>query len=202
MTTTPARGSSTRTADRGVDAAMTSNPHVFRINARELLRQPGLTKHVVVEIPAAELGVDDDRITGPVAVDLVAVSSIDGISVQGSITMPWATSCRRCLAAISGDATIDVDERYRDDVRIDDDAFEIDGDQIDLGPAIREHVVLGLPDDRLCRDACAGLCPVCGIDRNVATCKCDTTVRDERWAALDQLDLDHLDHDDLDRDEN
>ena len=171
---------------------MASNPHVFRVNARELLRQPGLTKHVTVDIPAAELGVDDDRITGPVSVDLLAVSAVDGISVHGSITMPWATSCRRCLVAITGTATIYVGEMYRDDVRIDDDAFEIDGDQIDLGAAIREYVVLGLPDDRVCRDACAGLCPVCGIDRNVATCECDTTVRDERWAALDQLDLGDL----------
>jgi len=30
---------------------------------------------------------------------------------------------------------------------------------------------------------------VCGIDRNVERCDCDTTVRDERWAVLDELRL-------------
>ena len=72
----------------------------------------------------------------------------------------------------------------------DDDAFPIEGDQIDLVPAVREAVLLELPDDVLCREECAGICPVCGIDRNQGTCECDTTVRDDRWAALDQLRLD------------
>jgi hypothetical protein len=31
---------------------------------------------------------------------------------------------------------------------------------------------------------------VCGTDRNEASCECDTTVRDDRWAALDDLRLD------------
>jgi uncharacterized protein len=31
------------------------------------------------------------------------------------------------------------------------------------------------------------LCPNCGVDRNVETCSCDTTVADPRWSALDQL---------------
>jgi uncharacterized protein len=55
---------------------------------------------------------------------------------------------------------------------------------------VREYVVLELPDDPLCRDECAGICPVCGIDRNSGSCECDTTVRDERWSALDDLRLD------------
>lgn len=164
--------------------------HVFRLNARELLRQPGLDKHIDVTLPASDLGVDDDRITGDVGVDITAVSGVDGISVGGSISMPWATSCRRCLTAVTGIARIDVDEFYQDDVGPDDDAFEIGGDQIDLAPAIREYLLIELPDDQVCRADCAGLCPVCGIDRNTGSCECDTTVRDERWAALDELRFD------------
>jgi uncharacterized protein len=53
--------------------------------------------------------------------------------------------------------------------------------------------LLELPNDVLCRDDCAGICPVCGIDRNAGTCDCDTTVRDDRWAALDGLQLDETD---------
>ena len=175
---------------------MAPNPlHVFRINARELLRQPGLDKHIDVTLPASDLGVDDPRITDDVAVDVRAVSGIDGITITGSITMPWSTVCRRCLTAVSGVAEIAVDEIYQDAVGPDDafkvdGAFEIEGDQIDLAPAVREYLLLELPDDQLCRDACAGLCPVCGADRNVDPCGWDTSVRDERWAALDDLRLD------------
>lgn len=169
--------------------------HVFRINARELLRQPGLDKRISLALAPDELGVTDDRIAGDIAVDLHAISGIDGIAVGGSISMPWTTSCRRCLTAVSGRADIDVDEVYRDDVGPDgefdvDGAFEIEGDQIDLAPAIREYLLIELPDDRVCRADCAGLCPMCGADRNTDPCDCDTTVRDERWAVLDDLRFD------------
>jgi uncharacterized protein len=141
-------------------------------------------------LAASDLGVDDRRITGDVTVDLLAVSTIDGITVRGTVTMPWRTQCRRCLAEVSGLAVAEVDEIYHDEARADDDAFELAGDQIDLSSVVREYVLLELPDDRLCRDACAGICAICGADRNAVDCGCDTTVRDERWAALDALRLD------------
>ena len=169
---------------------MPSNPlHILRLNARELLRQPGLRRQIQADLNATDLGVDDDRIAGSVAVELEAVSSIDGIVVAGSISTPWHGPCRRCLTDVTGTAQIAVDEVYQDDVS-DDQAFPIEGDQIDMAPAVREYVLLELPDGPLCSDDCAGICTVCGIDRNQATCECDTTVRDDRWAALDDLKLD------------
>lgn len=167
--------------------------HELWLNARELLRQPGLKKPVDVSLPATDLGVDDERITGEIAVDLLATSNIDGIVVEGTITMPWRATCRRCLEEVVGTARIDVDEVYQDptDASLGDgDAFPIEGDQIDLVPAVREAILLELPNDVLCRDDCAGICPVCGTDRNQRACDCDTTVRDERWAALAELELD------------
>ena len=169
---------------------MPSNPlHVLRLNARELLRQPGLSRQIQADLNATDLGVDDDRIAGLVAIELEAVSSIDGIVVAGSISTPWLGPCRRCLTDVTGTAQIAVDEVYQDDVS-DHEAFPIEGDQIDMAPAVREYVLLELPDGPLCRDDCAGICPICGIDRNQATCECDLTVRDDRWAALDDLKLD------------
>jgi len=171
-------------------------PHrlpAFRINARELLRQPGLQKRVELVVSPGELGVDDDRIVGDVASDLTATSTIDGIAVHGTVAMPWRTSCRRCLAEVTGTSEIVIDEMYQDPADLtvgDDEAFPIEGDQIDLVPVVREHLLLELPDDVLCREECAGICPVCGTDLNQDACDCDTTVRDERWAVLDDLHLD------------
>lgn len=168
--------------------------HELRLNARELLRQPGLRKTIEVTLPAADLGVDDDRITGEIALDLVATSNLDGIVVAGTLALPWRAPCRRCVAEVIGTTTIEVDELYQDpsdaSAVLADDAFPIEGDQVDLVPAVREAILLELPNDVLCRDDCAGICPVCGIDRNQGTCECDTTVRDDRWAALDDLRLD------------
>lgn len=164
--------------------------HELRLNARELLRQPGSRKPVAVSLPSSDLGVDDERITGDIEVELVATSTIDGVVVEGTVTMPWRAPCRRCLAEVVGTGVIEVDEVYQDEIADGDDAFPIEGDKIDLVPAVREAVLLELPDDVLCRDDCAGICPVCGIDRNQGSCDCDTTIRDDRWAALDELRLD------------
>ena len=163
--------------------------HALRLNARELLRQPNATRTIEADLPAEAFDIDDDRITGDIPTALTAVSSIDGIVVTGSISVPWKAPCRRCLTEAAAVRTIPVEELYQDDP-VDSEAFEIVGDQVDLLPAVREYVLIELPDDPLCRPDCAGICPECGLDRNQGNCSCDTTVTDERWAALDGLVLD------------
>lgn len=166
-------------------------PHAsaLRLNAVELLRSPGSTRPVEVALPAEAIGVDDQRVTGDVVVDLDATSSVDGITVHGTVDAPWRDECRRCLRGIDGVAVAHVDEVFQHEPRVDD-AVEIVGDQIDLAPIVREYVLLELPDAPLCRPDCAGICPQCGADRNESPCTCDTSVRDLRWSALEGLQLD------------
>ena len=165
----------------------------LRLNARELLREPGLRKHVELTLPAADLDVDDDRIVDDVTIELTATSGVDSVVVHGTVSMPWEAPCRRCLTDLAGTASIDVDEvyQYPDDILADDDqTFPIEHDQIDLASAVREHLLLELPDDVLCGDDCAGIDLEPGDAPGVVTRDDDTPVRDERWAALDDLRLD------------
>lgn len=169
---------------------MPTNPlYELRVNARELLRQPGTVRSISTRLPAEAFEIDDERVAGAIAIELAVVSNVDGIVVSGALVVPWRAPCRRCLTEVVEAATVSIDELYQDDVT-DEEAFAIEGDQIDLAPMVREYVLLELPDAPLCRDECAGICPVCGVDRNDVTCECDITVRDERWAALDALRLD------------
>lgn len=161
----------------------------LRVNAVELLRQPGATRAVVLRIDPAAVDVAHERLDGDLGVDLRLESMNDGIVVTGAATAPWATSCRRCLKDITGVATIDIDELYQVEL-IDPDAYPIENNQLDLASMVREVTLLELDGERVCAVDCAGLCPVCGIDLNTATCDCDTTVADPRWAALDGLVLD------------
>jgi uncharacterized protein len=168
---------------------MVGGTRALRLNTVELLRQPGLTREVTTSVTAADLAVDDQRLADPVEVDLVAESTLDGIVVTGAVTVQWVDECRRCLVRIDRREPMDVDELYQDEV-VDDHAFEIGRDALDLTSAVRDAVVLALADPPpLCRDDCAGICPVCGADRNETLCGCDTEVRDHRWAALEGLDV-------------
>ncbi len=66
---------------------------------------------------------------------------------------------------------------------------------LDLRPFLREEILLSLPDKPLCHDACRGLCPHCGADRNRGACGCpeDTIAGDpsplaglkDLWSAHD-----------------
>ncbi len=170
---------------------MTGSVRALRLNTVELLRQPGTTREVEVVVATADLGVDDGRVVGnTVAADLRATSTVDGIVIDGQVVVVWADECRRCLVDVRRTVAVEVDELYQQAIT-DPDAFELGPTALDLTPIVRDGTMLALAEPPpLCRDDCAGICPVCGTDRNVSACTCDVTIRDERWAALDDLQTD------------
>jgi uncharacterized protein len=118
----------------------------------------------------------------------VALQSFDGgVMVTGTVRAPWQGVCRRCALPVGGELALAVRERFTEDAGTDDDeAYPIVDNAVDLGPMVREAVVLELPLAPLCRDDCRGLCPTCGADRNQDDCGC-VAPRDPRWANLDVL---------------
>jgi DUF177 domain-containing protein len=58
---------------------------------------------------------------------------------------------------------------------------------LDLSAWARDAVALALPDKILCRDDCAGLCPVCGRDLNAEPHTHEETESDPRWEKLAEL---------------
>jgi len=176
-------------------SAESSRPSValrgLRVNTAELLRQPGLQRRV-----AERLGVGLFEIDSPlshaehVEVDLVCESTLQGVRVTGSVSLARSGECRRCLAEVAWGESVTADELYQREVT-EPDAIVIETDALDLSVLVRDMTVLALAAELpLCRTECAGLCPVCGVDRNDEACSCETEIRDERWAALDQLVLD------------
>lgn len=163
-----------------------ANP--LRVNAAELLRRPGSEKDLELQVTVSDLDVHDERLRGDdqVSINLHLESLTDGIVVRGQVVAPWHGICRRCATPATGLVHADVHELYQE-VVTDPDAFELVGGQLDLAPMVREVIVLDAPMTPLCRDDCRGLCPQCGIDRNVESCDCSGEVADPRWGALDQL---------------
>ena len=60
-----------------------------------------------------------------------------------------------------------------------------------LEDAVREQVLLTLPGRTLCREDCKGLCPHCGINRNLATCECVEKPVDPRLSVLAGIAVGH-----------
>jgi uncharacterized protein len=95
--------------------------------------------------------------------------------------------CMRCLAAAAPE--IEVDSREVDQPGGESDELDspyVDGDELDLSAWARDALALALPAQIVCRDDCAGLCPVCGEDLNANPHEHEREP-DPRWAKLGEL---------------
>ncbi len=61
------------------------------------------------------------------------------------------------------------------------------GSELRLDPFFAELIALAVPVQPLCREDCAGMCPVCGANRNDAGCECETSKASSPFAVLASL---------------
>ncbi len=103
--------------------------------------------------------------------------------LRGQLRGSLSTTCSRCLepAELPLDVPVSVVYVDKDDGPSDDDdedtldapdVLTFEDGVIDLAPELRDEILLALPVSVLCRPDCAGLCPVCGGNRNVKPCDC------------------------------
>lgn len=161
------------------------------VNVVELLRWPGSTKDLDVNIAVDDLEFDDARISNePVHISLHLESLSNGVSVSGTASATWHGECRRCLAPLEERMDVSVAEMYQQETDYAlgvADAYAIENDQINLLPMVRENILLAVPLGPLCREDCPGFCPHCGADLSEESCGCENSVLDPRWAALEGL---------------
>lgn len=157
------------------------------VNAVELLRRPGTTKDIDVAVAIIDFEFDDARIVDtPIDISVHLESLSTGIHVSGTAYATWAGACRRCLAPLVERMGVDLDEMYQKGTH-DPDAYEIENDQINLLPMVREGLLLAVPLSPLCREDCPGFCPQCGTDLSESDCDCESVAPDPRWSALENL---------------
>lgn len=126
------------------------------------------------------------------------IPATEEIRVRGRLKVRMEADCDRCLAAAEHEIGADFDLFYRpestairrEEVELDAGETEIgyySGGGLELKEVLREQVLLALPMQRICRQDCKGICPVCGQNRNDAECGCAPRPVDERWAVLKNL---------------
>lgn len=113
-----------------------------------------------------------------------------GVRVHGALTVRLALTCRRCLEPLESRAEIELDFRFDPSVRPwdeEDGVYGLDPETavLDLSSALREELLLALPEYPECPDGCESPCPTCGESRT--ECECATGEPDPRWRVLRQL---------------
>lgn len=167
-------------------------PLVF--NTRALSRRPGSAHTEIRTVPApANLGAGMARIPEGADLDLnIRLESVtEGVLATVMVTAPLAGECARCLEPVEQTVDVTCQELFgyeQDGGNERQDGYSLDGDLLDLEPALRDALVLALPLAPRCADDCPGLCTECGarLAQAGAGHRHDRVI-DPRWAGLRQF---------------
>jgi uncharacterized protein len=149
---------------------------MLKIAIRELQHGPVETRGELSPRDPAFEGLDLP-LAGPVSVvgQLQATAGEDFLW-RGAIRATARLPCRRCLADVECQVDRHVDVLLTSDAEAAEDPSVYPlpdaATQVDLAGIVREELALEVPGYVLCRDDCAGLCPMCGADLNAGPCTC------------------------------
>lgn len=106
------------------------------------------------------------------ALDIQLEEVSEGVLVTAEVSAPLAGECARCLDEFTSAMRVRFQELFvprsggmggPDAADSADDGYVLDGDRLDLEPALRDALVLDLPLSPLCDADCQGLCGTCGV---------------------------------------
>ncbi|MCC6147785.1 MAG: DUF177 domain-containing protein [Anaerolineaceae bacterium] len=144
----------------------------LRINVGFLINQPiGVSRDMQFDFPELCLQPDLDlqNFKGSVRI----TRTPQGLLVQGNFDATLNSECVRCLAEFLQPLSVAFSELYAFKFKAVTESNLIlpeDGN-IDLGPLVREYLLLEMPLRPLCKANCKGLCVVCGADLNEGLCE-------------------------------
>jgi len=124
----------------------------------------------------------------PAPAELTVTRASSGTVLELALDVTLAGPCFRCLADAELPLSLRLREYQATKPEGDEDRTEyLEDDRLDLSAWARDAIALALPDQILCREDCAGLCPVCGKDLNAEPHEHTEERLDPRWAKLSEL---------------
>jgi uncharacterized protein len=163
----------------------------FRINISNL--SEGVHEYRF-EAKPSKIGLDE-RFSGTIRIVAKLDKSVRQIFLRAEMQAEGNFFCDRCLdnfhqqieaaysmVYVQGDRST-VDLNKEEEIQI----LRADMNYIDLDDDVRQYILLTIPQKLLCRENCQGVCPSCGVNKNIENCTCSTQVADSRWDALKKL---------------
>ena len=191
---------------------------VFQFNTHELPRRAGEMKEYQLDLEILEpVGVPLVAVPAGdvIEVDMRLESVAEGILLSADLYAIAKGECIRCLDPVEITVERKIQELYRyeasndkggkrkkhssrtdtsDEIDLDAvDELWLDGNEMNLEVPIRDAIVLDLPVNPLCSQACLGLCPDCGEKWEKLPEDHAHEVIDARWAGLAGLDFKNSD---------
>lgn len=132
------------------------------------------------------------RYIEPVNVELVVENNGNLFIGKGKLYTVIELSCSRCLEKFSYTIAANfgltmAEKTYQDYPEEDEDIIFFERDEADITSYIEQVIFTEIPFKPLCDNECQGLCPLCGINRNIDKCECQQEFLDPRWEKLKKL---------------
>jgi uncharacterized protein len=126
----------------------------------------------------------------PVQVDVSRMTS-SGYALRLRYTAGVCGPCMRCLEEATPAISVESREVSQPGESEELRSPYLEGEVLDLHGWARDALALELPAKLLCQPDCAGLCPVCGANLNVAGAEHrHDSAPDPRWAKLSEIRFD------------
>ena len=165
----------------------------FDLSALRLTAGEGRRLELHVAFGPFELGGEPYEVQPPLVPVQLEISRTTGegyalrLRFAASLTGP----CMRCLEGAAPDFEVEAREVYQPGEGEELSSPYVERGVLDLAGWARDTLALSLPAKVLCREDCAGLCPVCGEDLNRAGPEhAHERELDPRWAKLSELRFD------------
>lgn len=171
---------------------MAAETHDFDLAGLRL--SPGEGRRLALSTPIEPLLLGSERYAAQpqrVPVELsVSRMSGGGYALRLRFSAQVSGPCMRCLKPASPRVEVEAREVDRPGGGEELDSPYVHDETLDLAAWARDAFALALPAQILCREDCAGLCPVCAADLNEAPADHHHEAEpDPRWAKLRELKL-------------
>jgi uncharacterized protein len=146
----------------------------MRIEVSGLLMETGQSMPISDTVNLASVSFQGENIgfAGPVNVEGTLINAGAYLELDTQVQGIASLHCGRCAEAYEEPFTYDVQLRFSRQADLDHDILGFSGEWIDLDPFLITEIVSKLPIRRLCSTDCKGLCPICGLNLNQASCDC------------------------------
>lgn len=139
-----------------------------------------------VSLDSSLLPYPNAKLSG-VEVDFSVTAASSDVEVEGNIVCNVEGLCDRCLDDVQKQFVLQFSQLFvKEETAEDGDCYVYSGSKLDVTKAVEDEIVLSLPTLLLCKENCAGLCPVCGVNRNTTQCGCDTQ-KENAFSSLKNL---------------
>ncbi len=172
---------------------MTAPTDALDLNGLRLTSGEGRKLELTVRIEPFELGGDIYQVE-PASVNIrldISRTTGQGYALRLRFAAALHGPCMRCLEPALAEFAVDVREISQPGAGEELDSPYVVAGVLDLSAWVRDALALNLPRAILCREDCAGLCPVCGENLNELSIEHHhDSAPDPRWAKLSELKLD------------